>query len=78
MRVALKGRGGEAGRGGSGGCIHKAMKKCHEINIISTLTSNKNSLKNAMKLRFFFAATLNHFSLLLIVRRGEGGGTYPP
>ena len=43
---------------GSGGCIQKAMKKCHEINIISALTRPNNSLKNAMKLGFFLLSSL--------------------
>ena len=54
---------GEGGR--SGGCIHKAIKKCHEINIFSTLTRPNNSLKKAMNLGFFFTVILNHLALLL-------------
>ena len=49
---------GDGWGGESGGCIHKAMKKSHEINIISTLTSNKNGFKNAMKLGFFSLSSL--------------------
>ena len=53
-----QGGGAQGGAGKSGGCIQKAMKKCHEIKIISTLRSNKNSLKKAMKLGFFFLSSL--------------------
>ena len=53
-----QGGGVQGGARKSGGCIQKAMKKCHEINIISTLRSNKNSLKNAMKLGFVFLSSL--------------------
>ena len=35
------------------GCIQKTTKKCHEIKKISTLTSPKNSFKNAMKVAVF-------------------------
>ena len=52
------GEGGQGGAGKSGGCIQKAMKKCHEINIISTLRSNKNSLKKAMNLGVFLLSSL--------------------
>ena len=52
-----QGAGGQRGAGKSGGCIQKAMKKCHEINIISTLTSDKNSLKNAMNVGFFLLSS---------------------
>ena len=45
---------GGGGAGKTGGCMQKAMKKCHEFNKISTFTSNKNSLKKAMKLGFFY------------------------
>ena len=48
--------GGSDLTGGRG--IQKTMKKWHAINIISTLRSNKNSLKNAMKLGFFFLSSL--------------------
>ena len=51
-------QGGQGEARKSGGCIQKAMKKCHEINIISTLRSNKNSLKNAMKLGIFLLSSL--------------------
>ena len=51
--------GGKAGRGGEEWRLYtKSMKKCHEINIISTLRSNKNSLKNAMKLGIFLLSSL--------------------
>ena len=53
-----QGGGGQGGAGKSGGCIQKAMKKCHEINIISTLRSNKNSLKKAMNLGVFLLSSL--------------------
>ena len=43
---------------GIGGCIKKAIKTCHEIKIISALTRPNNSLKNAIKLGFFFLSSL--------------------
>ena len=51
--------GGVGGGGGGeyGRCIKKAMKKCHEINIISALTRPKNSFKNAMNVGFFFLSS---------------------
>ena len=49
---------GRGGGGGTGGCIHKAMKKCHEINIISALTLPNNSLKNAKNVGFFLLSSL--------------------
>ena len=36
----------------------KTPPKCHEIHKLLTLTSHKNSLKNAIKLQFFLLASL--------------------
>ena len=36
------------------GRIQKITKTCHKINKISTLTSHKNSLQNAMKVGIFY------------------------
>ena len=41
-----------------GRCIQRTIKKCHEINKVSTLTSHKNSLQNTMKVEFFFLRSL--------------------
>ena len=39
------------------GVNEKPEKQCLEINKLSTLTSRKNSLKNAIKLRFFLQSS---------------------
>ena len=57
---------------GGWGHIEKTTKKYHKINIISTLTSPDNSLKNAMKVGSFFNVILNYLNLLLIDWRGRG------
>ena len=72
MKVTVKGC-----AGGSGGCIQKTIKKCHEFNKISTLTSNKNSLKKAMKLGFFSLSYLTIW-LYCLQGLGMGGGGEPP
>ena len=41
-----------------GRAIKKAIKKCHEINIISALTRLNNSLKKAMNVGFFLFSSL--------------------
>ena len=41
-----------------GGQIQKSIKKCHEINKISTLTSPSNSLQNAMNFGIFLLLSL--------------------
>ena len=41
-----------------GGHIQKTIKKCHEINKISTLTSPKNSSENAIKVGIFLTSSL--------------------
>ena len=49
----------EGGSEWAGGeCIQKTIKKSHEINIISSLASNKNSLKKAMKIGVFLQSYL--------------------
>ena len=50
----------------------KKAKKSHEIHKVSTLTSRKNSLKNAIKFRFSFTVILNHLTLVLVSLRDEG------
>ena len=40
------------------GCIQKTTKKFHENSKISTLTSPKNSLKNAVKVGIFLMSSL--------------------
>ena len=71
----------EQNEGGSewagGGCIQKTIKKSHEINIISSLTSNKNSLKKAIKLGFFLLSSLT-ISLYCSQGLGMGEGGQPP
>ena len=62
---------------GGWGCIQKTIKKFHEINIISSLTSNKNSLKKAIKLGFFLLSSLT-ISLYCSQGLGMGGGGQPP
>ena len=59
-----------------GGRIEK-IKKCHQINKMPTLTSNQNSLKNAMNVGFF-TVILNHLALLLKGDTGGKGGANPP
>ena len=62
----------------NGGCqwfgrlgVHpKKPQKCSDIKKISTLTSRKNSLKNAMKLGIFFTVFQNHLTLV-VMWRGE-------
>ena len=44
--------------GRMGGVYEKPEKQCLEINKLSTLTSRKNSLKNAIKMRFFLQSSL--------------------
>ena len=41
-----------------GRCIKKAIKKCHEINKFSILTSPKTSLQNAIHLEVFLLSLL--------------------
>ena len=53
--------------------IQKTIKRCHEINIISTLTSNKNSLKNATNVGFFYCHPKPFGFTVERVHRGEGG-----
>ena len=65
----------EGGR--SGGCIHKAIKKCHEIKIISTLTRPNNSLKKAMNLGVFLLSSLTISLYCWQGVRVEGGGLPP-
>ena len=71
----------EQNEGGSewagGGCIQKTIKKSHEINIISSLTSNKNSLKKAMKIGVFLQSYLTVW-LYCSQGLGMGGGGQPP
>ena len=63
MRVAVKGGGGW---GGSQALKNqKPTKKCHEINIISSLTRPNNSLKNATNVGVFLTVILNHLTLVL-------------
>ena len=58
-----------------GGRIKKTIKKCPVVLKTSTLTSRKNSLKNARKFGVFFTAILNHLTVVLTKRQGrEGGG----
>ena len=66
-------QGGQGEARKSGGCIQKAMKKCHEINIISTLRSNKNSLKSAMKLGIFLLSSLTISLYSESGHKGDGG-----
>ena len=72
MRVAVKeGRGTGGGGGGVEGIYQKPGKNSIQFNKISNLTSNKISLKNAMKLGFFFLRSL---TIWLYVQRGRAGG----
>ena len=57
-----------------GGGHTKKPQKCPDVLKTSTLTSRKNSLKNARKARFFFTAILNHVTVVLTKRQGRGGG----
>ena len=53
------------------GRIQKAAKKCHEIHQLCTLTSRKNSLKNAMKVGVFLLSSLKfHFCVDAVERCG--------
>ena len=44
----------------------ETTRKCHEIKIISTLTSSKTILENAKEMRDFFTAIHNHQTLALM------------
>ena len=46
--------GGGGGECGQGAYQKKSINKCNEINKISTLTSHKNSLQNAIKIGVFY------------------------
>ena len=55
------------------GIYEKLEKQCLEINKLSTLTSCKISLKNAIKVRVFFTVILNH-----LTSGGGGKGVVTP
>ena len=61
-----------------GGGHTKNPPKCPDVLKTSTLTSRKNSLKNARKARVFFTAILNHVTVVLTKRQGSGGGGLCP
>ena len=56
------------------GVNEKPEKQCLEINKLSTLTSRKNSLKNAIKMRFSLQSSLTIWHQ----REDGGGGVNPP
>ena len=52
-----------------GGQIQKSIKKCHEINKISTLTS-PNKFTKCYELRYFFTVIFNNLTLVVTGRKG--------
>ena len=59
--------------GGGGGASKNPPKNAQKIHKMSTLTSPKSSLKNAIKAGFFSTVILNHLTLVLIWEEGGGG-----
>ena len=73
MTVPVKG-----GGGGMEGVYKKPWKNAIQFNKISTLTSNKNSLKNAMNVGFFLlsSSTIPLYNWQRDGVRGEGNPPY--
>ena len=58
--------------GDRGGTSKNWPKNAQKIYKMSTLTSPRSNLKNAIKLGFFSTVILNHLTLVLIWGKGEG------
>ena len=59
-------------------CIQKTTQKFHENNKISNLTSPKNGLKNAMKVKIFLMPSWINDNLNLVLSKQRRGGLRVP
>ena len=75
QQLSFAGKWGWQWMGGWVGCIQKTIKKCHEINIIFTLTRPNNGLKNAMKVGFVLLSSLTIWLDCWEGTHGKRGGS---